>query len=198
MSISTKRTLTAIAGIAACLALIAGCTPEPTVTPTTTTTESATPTPTPTTIGAPESEGDAITAAEAAVTAYNDTIDEIAIAGWTNTDLLQEVSIGLAYSQTLPGFEQLKSEGRTQTGMATLEILDSTIAPDVNGQEFGTVSVRSCFDPSTRDQKLADGTPAPLPTPVRSIKEASVSYFLDQGKWLVTDFGDPVSGRQEC
>lgn len=195
---TTKRALTAVAGIAAALALLAGCTPEPTITPKPTTTQSATPSPTATSAGAPETEGDAIEAAEATVTAYNETIDEIAISGWTNTDLLQEVAIGLAYSQTLPGFEQLKSEGRTQTGTATLEILDSSIAPDVNGQEFGTVSVRSCFDPSTREQKLADGSPAPLPDPVRSIKEASVSYFPEQGKWLVTDFGDPASGRQEC
>ena len=195
---TTKRTLTTIVGIAAGLALLAGCTPEPTITPMPTITESATPTPSATSVGAPENENDAIESAEATVTAYNETIDQIAITGWTNTDLLQEVSTGLAYSQTLPGFEQLKSEGRTQTGTATLEILDSTIAPDMNGLEFGTVSVRSCFDPSTREQKLADGSPAPLPDPVRSIKEASVSYFPDQGKWLVTDFGDPSSGRQEC
>lgn len=195
---TTKRTLTAIAGIAAGLALLAGCTPEPTITPTPTITESATPTPTPTSMGAPESEGDAIEAAEATLIAYNETYDQIGIDGWTNVERLQEVSTDLAYGQVLPGFEAARSEGRTQSGFATLEILGSDIAPNRDGLEFGTVSVRSCFDPTTRNELLANGSPAPLPDPARTIKEASVSYFPDQGKWLVTDFGDPSSGRTPC
>lgn len=195
---TTKRTLTVIMGLAAGLALLAGCTPDPTPTPTPTVTESSTPTPTPTAAGAPTSEREAIAAAEATLVKRNELFDQIGIDGWINYERLQEVSTGLAYDQGLPGFEQLKSEGRTQTGISTLEILDSTIAPDQNGIEFGTVSIRSCVDPSTRDQKLADGSPAPLPDPARSIKEASVSYFPEEGKWLVTDFGDPAAGRTPC
>jgi hypothetical protein len=195
---TTKRTLTAVAGIVAGLALLAGCTPEPTVTPTPTITESATPIPTPTTIGTPESEGAAIEAAEATLLAYNEAFDQIGIDGWTNYERLQELATGLAYDQGLPGIEQLRSEGRTQTGISTLEILNSTIAPNQDGIEFGTVSIRACVDPTTRNQMLADGSPAPLPDPARSIKEASVSYFADQGKWLVTDYGDPAAGRTPC
>lgn len=195
---TTKRAFTAIAGIVAGLALLAGCTPEPTITPKPTTTESATPTPTPTSVGTPTSEGEAIEAAEAVLILRNELFDQVGIDGWTNYERLREVSTGLAYDQGLPGVDQLKAEGRTQTGIATLEIIDSTIAPNQDGIEFGTVSIRSCFDPSTREQKLADGSPAPLPDPVRSIKEASVSYFPEQGKWLVTDFGDPAAGRTPC
>lgn len=195
---TTKRTLTTIVGIAAGLALLAGCTPEPTITPMPTITESATPTPSATSVGAPENEGDAIESAEAILIAYNEAFDQIGIDGWTNYERLQEVATGLAYDQGLPGIEQLRSEGRTQTGISTLEILSSTIAPNQDGIEFGTVSIRACVDPTTRNQKLADGSAAPLPDPARSVKEASVSYFPDQGKWLVTDYGDPAAGRTPC
>ncbi|MGC5224516.1 hypothetical protein ACPW96_18275 [Micromonospora sp. DT81.3] len=195
---TTKRTLTALVGFAAGLALLAGCTPSaPTPSPSVTAIESATPTPT-ATGGAPTSEDEAIAAAEAVLVARNEMFDQVAIDGWTDYERLQEVSIGQAYTDALPGFEALKAEGRTQTGIATLEIIDSVVVPGPNEVEFGTVAIRACFDPSTREQKLADGSPAPLPSPVRSIKESTVAYFPEQDKWLVTDFGDPAGGREEC
>lgn len=195
---TTKRKLTALATLVAAVGLLAGCVPSPTTSPSSTTTAMPTPSPTSTTIGAPTSESQAIENAEATLIAYNEAYDQIGIDGWTDTTPLRVYATEDQYSSTIPGFEAAKTEGRTQTGIATLEILDSQVVASTSGVEYGNVLIRTCFDPSTRDELLSDGSAAPLPTPVRSIKEATVTYSADESKWLVSSFVTPTSGREEC
>lgn len=195
---STKSTLSTLTGLAAVLVLLAGCTPSPAPTETPSASVSPSPTPTSSMASAPTSEAEAIKAAEATLITYNTTYDQIGIDGWTNTERLRVVATEDQYSSTLPGIEASKNEGRTQTGVATLEILDAQVVDGTSGVEYGNVLIRACFDPSTRKELLADGTAAPLPSPARSIKEATVTFSSDESKWLVSSFVTPTSGREEC
>ena len=195
---TNKRILTALTAIAIGGFLLSGCTPAPSESPSPTV--SATPTPTASggTTAAPKSEAEAVKSAEATLAAYNKAYDQIGIDGWTNTERLRDFATEEQYSSTLAGLEASKRENRTQSGFATLTVQDAQVVDANGGVQYGSVLIRACFDPSTRGEKLADGSAAPLPTPVRSIKEASVTYSTDVSKWLVASFVTPPSGRQEC
>jgi len=198
---STKRTLTALAGIAAGLTLLVGCTnTSPAPTPTTSSAGTPTPSATPTSITgeAPADENEAISQAEATIDLLLSTQAQISAAGGTDPSRYEAVATG----RTLEEFQEdatriangplLNVDGDEVEGQSKVEgslIFEPTTA---YGQEWegvtnGLIIVPGCLDGSERKITTADGKPAMQNPNPRNEVEFHVIYDADSKTWLVND-----------
>lgn len=197
---STKRTLTALAGIAAGLALLAGCT---NTTPAPSPSSSAgTPTPSaaPTSVpgDAPADEDEAITKAEETIDLLLATQTRVTEAGGTDIAAYESVATGnalevfVADAQGIANGPTLNEDGDSIDGPSTVEgsiTFEPTTAygQTFEGIENGLVIVPGCLDSSGRKLTTADGKPAMQNPNPRNEIEFHVVYNTDTKTWLVND-----------
>lgn len=199
MYLTTKRTLTALAGLAAGMALLAGCT---TAGPTPSGSPSVTPTPTPTATSisgeAPTDEDEAITKAEATIELLMQVNAEVSAAGGTDPTPYESVATGKAlefYKADAAGIANgptLNADGKNIDGPATVEGSLVFEPKTAYGQEWkgvanGLVIVPGCLDNSGRIITAADGSPAMKNPKPRNEVEMHVIYDAEQRIWLVND-----------
>lgn len=205
---STKRTLTALAGIAAGLTLLAGCTnTTPAPTPTAST---STPSPSATAsnpqVSPPESEDDAIADAETVLTQYFVVRGEVNAAGGTDTAPLEawatgralEVAVndaaGIAKGPIL-NTDQKNIDGPGKTEGAIKYETTASYGQEWEGVENGLITINACQDASEYKIYASDGSEAMRPAEARSTFDYQVVYDSDSEKWLVYDL---ISLGESC
>lgn len=191
----TTRALLGVAVIGTLL--LAGCTSSgggPTPSPTSSATAggpSADPSPSASGVDAPESEEDAVTAAEAVIERYIALSDLIASEGGQEADRITEVAIEPALSGALESAKAIADNKYVVTGESEFAP-ESSYATDIESTgttiPFGSVTVTGCFDTSNRPIKNADGSDAPQPPNLSSPREVNVVYVPEQKAWFVRTF----------
>lgn len=181
---TTKRTLTALAGLAAGLALLAGCTtagptPSGSATPTPTATATAGP------VAPPASEDEAITAATAVAKESLVVRGEVAAAGGEGIERFDAILTGKALQSATDEINLYKAQGYTTTGAVTANFT-SAYTQTYEGVEFGMVTLPSCTDFSTLEIKTKDGSPAPRPSTLQYAVDYQVVYVAADKAWKVS------------
>lgn len=191
------RTLTAATALVAATLLIAGCTteagPEPTPTQ-----SSAAPEETRGPVAAPESEEEAIEAAESVLTEWFEVRGEVNAAGGTDTAPLEDLSTGAALERVLADAKQISEgpqlnvdgeniEGPAKTeGAITYEAV-AAYGQEWEGVENGLVTVNACQDLSNYKIFASDGSAGMQPENKRTTFDYQVIYDADRQAWLVYD-----------
>lgn len=194
---TTKRILTALTAIAIGGMLLAGCTPsaDPTPKPTE---SSATPEETRNPVAPPESEEEAIEAADAVLTEFFEVRGEVNAAGGTDTAPLEELATGAALTRVLADAKQIAEgpqlnvdgenvEGPAKTeGAITYERI-TAYGQDWEGVENGLVTINACQDLSDYKIFASDGSAGMQPEEKRTTFDYQVIYDSNAQAWLVYD-----------
>lgn len=191
-----KRTLAAAATLTVAALLITACAPEATETPKPTETTAAPETPAP--VAPPESEEEAIAAAEEVLTEWFEVRGEVNADGGTDTERLEAITTGRALDRVLADADQIANgpllnkdkvnvEGPVKTeGAFKIEIKAAY------GQEWetipnGMVTVNACQDASEYKLWASDGSESYPRERERDLFDYQVIYDADRQAWLVYD-----------
>lgn len=202
---TTKRIVTALAAVALGSALLAGCTPSANPTPKPTESTAA-PEETRGPVAPPESEEDAIKAADAVLTEWFEVRGEVNATGGTDTAPLEELSTGKALEATLndaahiASGPQLNVDGENIDGPVTTEgaITYETVTAygqEWEGTENGLVTINACQDGSDYKVFASDGSAGMQPENQRLTFDYQVIYDAERQAWLVYDL---VSLNEPC
>ncbi|PPG77500.1 hypothetical protein C5D98_15060 [Rathayibacter rathayi] len=170
---------------------LAGCTPDaagPTTTPTTTT-PTPTPTPTETGVPAPQSEDEAVDAAEDVIGRYLLVRSQVNAAGGTDTAPLDTVATGTALQIAKDDAARIVTDKNTVSGQLKFERISAYAgdlqSPDGTITPFGSATVTGCQDGSEYKLFNADGSAAQQPTNLRNVLEFTAIWEPSDGTWLV-------------
>lgn len=191
------RTLTAATGLVVATLLIAGCTTEAGPKPTPSQ-SSAAPEETRGPVAAPESEDEAIEAAEAVLTEWFEVRGEVNAAGGTDTAELEELSTGTALERAVGDAAEIASgpllnvDGENIEGQVTAEgaITYETVTAygqEWEGTENGLVTINACQDASDYKLTASDGSAGMTPESLRNTFDYQVIYDAERQAWLVYD-----------
>lgn len=199
-----KRTLAAAATFTVAALLMTACAPAAVETPKPTQTTAAPETMAP--VAPPESEEEAVAAAEEVLTKWFEVRGEVNAAGGTETAPLEELSIGNALEATLndaahiASGPQLNVDGENIDGPVTTEgaIRYETVSAygqEWEGIENGLVTINACQDGSEYKVFASDGSPGMQPEEQRLTFDYQVTYNAERQAWLVYDL---VSLNEPC
>lgn len=191
------RTLTATTALVAATLLIAGCTTEAGPTPTPTQ-SSAAPVETRGPVAPPESEDEAIEAADAVLTEWFEVRGEVNAAGGTDTAPLEDLSTGNALDVGLKTAAEVSTgpllnvdmqniEGPIQTEGAFTHEMIGAYGQEWEGVENGLVTINACLDGSDYKLFASDGSEGMRPENLRNVFDFQVIYDADRQAWLVYD-----------
>lgn len=183
---TTKRTLTALAGLAAGLALLAGCTTAgPTPSGSATPTPTATPAPTQTPVAAPTDEDGAIDVATGILKQSFAIRGEVNAAGGKDTAVYDDWFVGNALEKVKREAALTAENGDETSGEVTAKI-NASFAQTHDDVAFGLVTLSTCTDFSTFIINN-NGTPAPRPSNLQIPVDYQVTYISDEQVWKVSD-----------
>lgn len=194
---TTKRIITALAAVALGSALLAGCTPtaDPTPEPTEAT---ATPEETRGPVAPPESEEEAIEAADTVLTEWFEVRGEVNAAGGSDTGRLESITDGPALTIVLDDAGQIANgpqlnedkvnvEGPAKTeGAITFESLGA-FGQEWEGVDNGLVTINACQDSSEYKIWASDGSPGYPRSQERNLFDYQITYNAEREAWLVYD-----------
>lgn len=194
---TTKRIVTALAAVALGSALLAGCTPSANPTPKPTESTAA-PEETRGPVAPPESEEEAIKAADAVLTEWFEARGEVNAAGGEDTAPLEELSTGtalersLADAKTIVNGPLLNVDGENVDGPITTEGAITYERTTAYGQEWegvenGLVTINACQDGTDYKLFASDGSEGMRPEELRTTFDYQVIYDADRQAWLVND-----------
>lgn len=192
-----RRALLVVTGVVAGSLLLAGCVGAPTDDPTPSSTPSAsatrTPTPTDTTAAAPRSDSEATSAAEAKLIQFVDLLNAILSEKGVSPERIDAVSVPPASTSVRETAKAIADQGYVITGGNTITVTDAYSGDlTVGGTTvpFGTVTLTTCYDSSTRTVNLPSGEAAPQPPDPRTVTTATVVYSPNDQSWLVSSLED--------
>lgn len=191
-----KRTLTAAAAITVAALLMTACSPSAVETPKPTETTAAPETAAP--VAPPESEEEAIAAAEDVLTKWFEVRGEVNADGGTDTDRLEALSTGKALDRVLADAAQIASgpqlnvdgeniEGPVQTEGAITYETKSSYGQEWEGTANGLVTINACQDLSGYKIFASDGSEGMQPEEKRTTFDYQVIYDAGREAWLVYD-----------
>lgn len=191
------RTLTAATALVAATLLIAGCTTEAGPKPTPSQ-SSAAPEETRGPVAAPESEEEAIEAAEAVLTEWFEVRGEVNAAGGADTAELEELSTGTALERALADAKTIVEgpllnvdgeniEGPIRTEGAITYETKTAYGQEWEGTENGLVTINACQDGTDYKLFASDGSEGMRPEELRTTFDYQVIYDADAQAWLVYD-----------
>lgn len=191
-----KRTLAAAATLTVAALLITACAPEATETPKPTETTAAPETPAP--VAPPESEVEAIAAADEVLTEWFEVRGEVNADGGKDTERLEELSTGTALERVLANAAEIASgpllnvdgeniEGPVKTEGAITYEMKSAYGQEWEGVENGMVTINACQDGTEYKLFASDGSEGMRPEELRTTFDYQVIYDADREAWLVYD-----------
>jgi hypothetical protein len=194
-------------GVAALL--LAGCSsPDatPTASPAVAPAPSATPMPTPTAIAggqeAPQSEGEAIEAATAAIQKYLDIRTEIEVEHPADSSAIDGIAMGEVAESMHSIASSLAENGTITEGTYAFDVT-SAYANDLTSADgtvypFSHAHLEGCFSSEGISATNNDGTPAAMNTNRRGVIQVSVYYIATESKWILADLRSAGEENVPC
>ena len=191
-----KRTLAAAATFTVAALLMTACAPAAVETPKPTQTTAAPETMAP--VAPPESEEEAVAAAEEVLTKWFEVRGEVNAAGGTDTEQLEALSTGTALERVLADAEQIANgpllnvdevniDGPIKTEGAITYESKSAYGQEWEGVENGLVTINACQDGTDYKLFASDGSEGMRPAELRTTFDYQVIYDASREAWLVYD-----------
>ena len=165
---------------------------------------STTPSPAPTisapsfTGPAPESAGDAIASATAALDEFVRVENLIFAEGGMEPERIDAISVPPASNEVYSSAEAIASQGLVLTGGIVTTVIDAyatDLSDATQSLPFAAVNLQICNDGSQRTVSLPDGSAAQQPAKLVFTLNVSVQYDPDASMWKVRSF---TGGGAEC
>lgn len=191
-----KRTLAAAATFTVAALLMTACAPAAVETPKPTQTTAAPETMAP--VAPPESEEEAVAAAEEVLTKWFEVRGEVNAAGGTDTEPLEAVAIGNALEVSVNDATHIATgpilntdekniDGPGKTEGAITHETKSAYGQEWEGVEHGLVTINACQDGTSYKVFASDGSEAMRPADRRTTFDYQVVYDAEREAWLVYD-----------
>ncbi|WP_102191304.1 hypothetical protein [Microbacterium aurantiacum] len=191
-----KRTIAAAATFTVAALLMTACAPAAVETPKPTQTTAAPETMAP--VAPPESEEEAVAAAEEVLTKWFEVRGEVNAAGGTDTEQLEALSTGTALERVLADAEQIANgpllnvdevniDGPIKTEGAITYESKSAYGQEWEGVENGLVTINACQDGTDYKLFASDGSEGMRPAELRTTFDYQVIYDASREAWLVYD-----------